>query len=87
MPAWEVQAWNMVSVCEQHGEWHVEGSRSSGGLGILNENWVRYGGLAFAPDGGQATPDEQIVVAEHIQGSPPWWPGRAYGNCNGYHGW
>lgn len=87
MPTWEVQSWLMVHVCEEGENWHVEGGVSSGGLGILNENWAAHGGLEFAPDGGQATPDEQIVVAARIQSPPPWWPGRASGTCAGYGGW
>lgn len=67
----EFAAWSKVAVCEEGGDWHVEGSEYSGGLGISTDNWVAYGGEFFAPTGAQATPQEQIVVAERIQPDPP----------------
>lgn len=67
----EMAAWSKVAQCEQGGNWHVIGSVYSGGLGILNINWEYYGGLAFAPNAGLATPAEQITIAERIQSNPP----------------
>jgi hypothetical protein len=64
-------AWSEVNMCEEGGDWNVQGSTFSGGLGISNANWVVYGGTAFAPDAADATPDEQIIVAERIQPDPP----------------
>ncbi len=64
-------AWERVAMCEEGGNWYVNGSRFSGGLGISRANWVAYGGLEFAPYGAAATPDEQIMVAERIQANPP----------------
>ena len=58
--------WSRVAVCEQSGDWHVLGSRYSGGLGISNVNWVAYGGRQFAWNAAYATPAEQIVVAKRI---------------------
>lgn len=58
-------------MCEEGGNWHAEGALYSGGLGISRVNWVAYGGLEFAPDGAQASPDAQIMVAERIQSYPP----------------
>ena len=52
-------------------DWESDGSRFSGGLGITRANWANFGGLQYAPEGAMATPDEQIMVAERIQGSPP----------------
>ena len=63
--------WSRVAMCEEGGNWHVNGSRFSGGLGITRANWVAYGGLQYAPYGAAATPDEQIMVAERIQANPP----------------
>lgn len=64
-------AWNRVAVCEEGGNWQADGPRFSGGLGISRANWVAYGGLRYAPSGAQATPDQQIMVAQRIQYSPP----------------
>ena len=64
-------AWDRVAMCEEGGNWHADGSRFSGGLGISRSNWSIYGGLQYAPSGAQATPDQQIMVAQRIQYSPP----------------
>ena len=64
-------AWNRVALCEEGGNWQADGSRFSGGLGITRANWSMYGGLQYAPSGAQATPDQQIMVAQRIQYSPP----------------
>ena len=63
--------WTRVAVCEEGGDWQANGPLYSGGLGISRSNWVAYGGLEFAQDGAQATPDQQIMVAERIQQDPP----------------
>ena len=67
----EYAEWSKVNQCEEGGNWYVYGSVYSGGLGISNINWVGYGGTFFAPNGAEATPDEQIVIASRIQSSPP----------------
>jgi hypothetical protein len=67
----EFYAWSKVNVCEEGGNWHVNGPKYSGGLGINKDNWVRYHGTDFAPIGSEATPDEQIVVGERIQPDAP----------------
>jgi len=64
-------AWDRVAVCEEGGNWQADGSRFSGGLGITRANWANYGGLQYAPEAAEATPDEQIMVAERIQSYPP----------------
>jgi hypothetical protein len=43
----------------------------SGGLGISNLNWRAYGGAQFSASAADATPAEQIIVAERIQPNPP----------------
>lgn len=65
------EEWKKVNKCEEGGNWHVEGSQYSGGLGISNVNWALNRPKDFPADGGQATPDEQILVAEKIQSNPP----------------
>ena len=67
----ERAAWERVAMCEEGGDWQSDTYRFSGGLGITRANWDSYGGLQFAPEGAEATPDEQIMVAERIQPYPP----------------
>jgi hypothetical protein len=67
----EFRQWSKVSVCEEGGNWHLIGSKFSGGLGISVTNWNKYGGTFFASTGAAATPDEQIVVAMRIQHQAP----------------
>jgi hypothetical protein len=67
----ERAAWERVAVCEEGGNWSAGGGRFSGGLGITRTNWIAYGGGAYAPEGAMASEDEQIMVAERIQSSPP----------------
>jgi hypothetical protein len=64
-------AWERVAMCEEGGNWQADGPRFSGGLGITRANWAAYGGLQYAPSGALATPDQQIMVAERIQGTVP----------------
>jgi hypothetical protein len=63
--------WDRVAMCEEGGNWQSEGPRFSGGLGITRANWDIYGGLQYAPSAGEATPDQQIMVAQRIQSYPP----------------
>jgi hypothetical protein len=60
-----------VALCEEGGNYAFRGSVFSGGLGISVVNWAAYGGLAYAANAADATPDQQIMVAERIQSSPP----------------
>jgi Transglycosylase-like domain len=64
-------AWDRVAGCEEGGNWQADGPRFSGGLGITRTNWAEYGGLKYASSAAQATPDQQIMVAERIQSYPP----------------
>jgi hypothetical protein len=68
---YERAAWERVAMCEEGGDWQSDTYRFSGGLGISRANWDGYGGLQYAPEGAEATPDEQIMVAERIQADPP----------------
>lgn len=64
-------AWQKVAICEEGGNWTYQGSLYSGGLGMLNDTWVAYGGLEFASNAGLATIDQQIIIAKRIQPNPP----------------
>ena len=67
----ERAAWSKVNMCEERGNWHVQGTDFSGGLGISESNWISYGGqAAFGPEWA-ASPDEQIVIAMRMQPNPP----------------
>ena len=62
----DMVAWRKVNICEMGGIWNFHGSIYSGGLGIMNTNWVAYGGLRYAPNAGLATPEEQVAIAKKI---------------------
>jgi hypothetical protein len=67
----ERAAWSRVNVCEESGNWHVDGPIYGGGLGISRVNWAAYGGFAEFGDETWATPDQQITIAMRIQPDPP----------------
>jgi hypothetical protein len=67
----EFKAWSKVNVCEEGGDWHVRGSTYAGGLGVSNVNWTYYRHGQFTESAADATPAEQIIVAERIQKNPP----------------
>jgi hypothetical protein len=60
--------WSKVAACETGGRWTMQGAVYSG-IGFLNSTWRSYGGLAFAPNAGEASPEEQILIAQRIEGS------------------
>lgn len=49
----------------------MEGPMYSGGLGMLNQTWVAYGGTQFASNAGEASETDQIIVAMRIQPDAP----------------
>ena len=67
----EMTVWSRVCVCEENSNWYVRGPHFSGGLGISNVNWLAYGGTQFAPSAADATPAQQIIIAQRIQPDPP----------------
>jgi len=58
--------WSKVNICETGGDWHTRGPIYSGGLGILEVNWMAYGGWKFGAEYA-ATPAEQVYIAIKIQ--------------------
>lgn len=58
--------WDRMASCETGGNWAMTGSRYSGGVGFANSTWAAFGGLEFAPNAGQATREQQIVVANRV---------------------
>ena len=58
--------WAKVNICEMGGNWYTRGPIYSGGLGILEVNWMAYGGWKFGAEYA-ATPAEQVYIAMKIQ--------------------
>ena len=73
--------WDGIAECETGGNWSMQGSSYSGGVGFANTTWSGYGGGEFAPNAGQASREEQIVVAErvHAEHGLSGWGCKAYG--------
>jgi hypothetical protein len=73
--------WDSIAVCETGGNWSMQGPLYSGGVGFANTTWNGFGGREFAPNAGQATREEQIVVAErvHDEYGLSGWGCKAYG--------
>lgn len=73
VPAEIMVKWQNVAVCENGSRtiddfaWHRTHVRYQGGLGITRANWSHYGGLAFAPNAGLATAEQQVIVAQRIE--------------------
>jgi Transglycosylase-like domain len=58
--------WDGIADCETGGNWSMQGSTFSGGVGFANTTWNSFGGREFAPNAGQATREQQIAVAERV---------------------
>jgi len=58
--------WDRMAQCETGGDWSMVGPRYSGGLGFYNGTWDSFGGREFAARAGQATREQQIVVANRV---------------------
>lgn len=73
--------WDGIASCETGGNWSMQGSRFSGGVGFANTTWSSFGGREFAANAGQATREEQIVVAERVYAryGLSGWGCKAYG--------
>jgi hypothetical protein len=75
--------WDRMAMCETGGNWaHFPYGTWTGGLGIYNQTWLGWGGGEFAPTAGQATREQQIIVANRIAT-------QGYGNLGpvGYSAW
>jgi nucleoid-associated protein YgaU len=68
--------WSGVARCESGGNWSINtGNGYYGGLQFSASTWRAYGGTAYAPQANQATPAQQIAVAEKVlagQGIGAW---------------
>ena len=85
LTAGQIAAWEHVNVCEEGGNWHVEGSVFAGGLGMSRSNWSQFNTFGFPADEAAASPLQQIRVAvafaTHYYGSPDAAPDR--NGCTG----
>ncbi|MEU1037413.1 transglycosylase family protein [Streptomyces sp. NPDC005551] len=68
--------WDRVAECESGGSWSADNANGYyGGLQMTQENWDKYGGLAYAPSPDEASRSQQIAVAEKVldgQGLAAW---------------
>ena len=59
--------WDRIAACETQGNWSMRGPSFSGGVGFANSTWSSFGGTQFAPNAGDATREQQIIVAERVR--------------------
>ena len=59
--------WDRIAACETQGNWSMRGPSFSGGVGFANSTWSSFGGTEFAANAGDATREQQIVVAERVR--------------------
>ncbi|MET7484305.1 transglycosylase family protein [Streptomyces sp. NPDC005538] len=68
--------WDKVAECESGGSWSENsGNGYYGGLQMTQDDWDKYGGLAYAPSADLASRSQQIAVAEKIldaKGTSAW---------------
>lgn len=74
--------WDGIAQCETGGDWSMQGSKYSGGLGFYNGTWDSYGGQEFATNAGLATREQQIIVAERVLADV----GITAWGCHSYYG-
>jgi resuscitation-promoting factor RpfA len=61
--------WSGVAACESGGNWSINtGNGYYGGLQFSQSTWAGYGGTQYAPRADQASPGQQIAVAERVLG-------------------
>ena len=68
--------WSAIAACESGGNWSANtGNGFYGGLQFTQQTWLGYGGGQYAPSANQATPAQQIAVAQRVlagQGIGAW---------------
>jgi hypothetical protein len=87
LTSYQVGAWDKVNICEEGGNWYVDGSVFAGGLGMSRANWGQFNTFGFPGNAANATPLQQIRVAvafaTHYYGDPNWAPDQN-GCAGGY---
>jgi hypothetical protein len=73
-------AWAALAACESSGNWSETKGSFEGGLQFSNATWLAYGGGQYAQHAYNASPAEQIAVAERVLASqgPSAWPVCSY---------
>ena len=76
-PGWP---WNQLVICEASGDWHIStGNGYYGGLQFAHSTWIAYGGQTYAAYAHQATPMQQVEIAQRVVdshgGTYGAWPG------------
>ncbi|WP_374203728.1 transglycosylase family protein [Pseudonocardia sp. ICBG601] len=75
------ETWDQLAECESSGNWAANtGNGYHGGLQFDKNTWAAYGGTEHAPTADQATPDQQIAIAEKLRadrGGYSAWPACA----------
>ncbi|MET8470814.1 transglycosylase family protein [Streptomyces sp. NPDC006422] len=69
--------WQSVAQCEASGNWAANtGNGFSGGLQFTPSTWAAFGGTQYAPAAYQATPQQQMAVADKVLAAqgPSAWP-------------
>jgi resuscitation-promoting factor RpfB len=64
--------WDKLAECETGGNWAAHGPEYQGGLGIYYKNWLHYRDKDFPKNAGDATREQQIVVAIKIRNEHGW---------------
>ena len=74
LTSYQIAAWDRVNICEEGGNWYVNGSVFAGGLGMTRANWAQFNTFGFPSNAAYATPLQQIRVAVafavHYYGNP-----------------
>ncbi len=68
--------WAPILQCESGGNWHATEGHFEGGLQFEPSTWRGYGGTAYAAHAYDATPAQQIAIAEKVLADQGWqaWP-------------
>ena len=68
--------WSAIAACESGGNWSADtGNGFYGGLQFTQQTWLGYGGGQYASSANQASPAQQIAVADRVlagQGIGAW---------------
>ncbi len=78
--------WQTMARCETGNNWQ-NGGEYAGGLGIYVGTWGQWGGREFAPTPDQATPAEQIIVANRVSTQGWMRPDGRFERPVGFSGW
>jgi resuscitation-promoting factor RpfA len=69
--------WDAVAHCESSGNWSDNtGNGYYGGLQFSASTWDSFGGTAYAPRADEASPSQQMAIADKVLAAQGWdaWP-------------